>query len=305
MTALPLPLLTVALGGNALSPPAGDASYATERAVITTTAQALATLAARGYRLLVVHGNGPQVGRLLHDEPDPADLDIHVAQTQGELGYLIAEALEAATRQACAALTTRVIVDPDDPAFAAPTKPIGPVLAKRPDDGPSTPSGSGYRRVVASPRPVEIIEVEAIGALLVGHHVIAGGGGGVPLARRDDRRIPTSGVIDKDWVAARLAIAFDAAMLCFATNVDGVLDHPGATDARCIRTLDVAAAQRLLTNGTLGAGSMSPKVESAVDFVAATHRNAVIASVDALAEMLDEPPPGTRVVLGPLSARRV
>jgi carbamate kinase len=181
----------------------------------------------------------------------------------------------------CAALVTRVVVDPADPAFGSPTKPVGPVLA------------GGMRRLVASPRPVRVLEQDAILALLAAHHVVAGGGGGIPVARGGGVSEGIPGVIDKDWVAARLAIAADAHALLFATNVAGVQERHGAADAKLIGSLDLAAARARLGAGEFAAGSMGPKIESALEFVAATGRRAVILHADDLARGLDEPPPGT------------
>lgn len=288
-------LLVIALGGNALSPPAGDQGYAAERAATTVAARQLAALAAKGHRLLVVHGNGPQVGRLLGDETDLANLDIHVAQTQGELGYLLAEALEQACSTRTVALVTRAVVDPTDPAFAHPTKPIGPVLKARPEHGPSIQLPGGWRRTVASPRPLSVVEEHAIGTLLREQHVIAGGGGGIALARTAAGSQGMAGVIDKDWMAARLAITLQAQALVFATNVEGVEDGHGTPQARVRPRLTVAQARALLAAGSLGAGSMAPKVESAADFAAATGKHALILHTDVLARMLDPRPPGTVV----------
>ncbi len=289
-------LLVVALGGNALSPPTGEQSYAVERATVAATGRSLAALAAEGRRLLVVHGNGPQVGRLLRTDADTNDLDVHVAQTQGELGYLLAEALELATGKPAVAIVTRVMVDPADPAFGTPTKPIGPVLRARPAMYPALTVAGGWRRTVASPRPLSVVEEKAIGVLLHDCHVIAAGGGGIPLARAANTTVRLPGVIDKDWVAARLAAAFDAQALVFATDVAGVeVDH-GTAQARLREQLTLADARALLTAGVLGAGSMAPKVESAVGFVAATGRRALILHTDALARAFEPQPPGTAVV---------
>lgn len=296
------PLLVVALGGNALNPPAGDQGYAAERAAVATAAGHLAALARAGWRLLVVHGNGPQVGRLLGRGSDSGNLDIHVAQTQGELGYLLAEALEQANGGAAVALVTRVRVDPADSAFAQPSKPIGPLLGARPANGAAVQLAGGWRRVVASPRPQAVIEEAAIATLLRTRHVIAGGGGGIALARTAGPAAEGSrgmaGVIDKDWTAARLAIALDAQALVFATNVAGVEDAHGTPQARLHAQLGVARARELLAAGALGAGSMAPKVESAVDYVSASGRTAVIVHSDVLARALDAEVPGTRIVPG-------
>lgn len=289
-------LLVIALGGNALSPPAGDQGYATERAAALTAARQLATLAAGGHRLLVVHGNGPQVGRLLGNAADTGNLDIHVAQTQGELGYLLAEALEQMSGTPTVALVTRALVDPADPAFNNPTKPIGPLLPTRPASGPAVQLPGGWRRTVASPHPVAVVEERAIATLLRAQHVIAGGGGGIAIARTAQGLQGLAGVIDKDWMAARLAVALDAQLLVFATNVAGVEDGHGSAQAQLRQRLTVAEACELLAAGGLGAGSMAPKVESALAFVAATGRPALILHSDVLAQALDATPPGTVIV---------
>jgi len=283
------PLVVVALGGNAISPPAADLSFATERAVIGRAAAEIARLAVQGARLLVVHGNGPQVGRLLCAQGigDSESLDVHVAQTQGELGYLLVEALE--TRLAdepCAALVTRALVDPHDEAFRSPTKPVGAILAHPPLGVPSVPipGGHGFRRVVASPRPIAVLELQAIRVLLTTHHVVAGGGGGVALAARQGSRAPQPAVIDKDWVAALLAIALDAERLLFATDVPCAFEAFGSAQARPIGKMPVAEARRRLASGTFLAGSMAPKVESAIAFTEATGRAALITTIVELEE---------------------
>lgn len=288
-------LLVIALGGNALSPPADDQSYATERAAAAGAARQLAALAAQGRRLLIVHGNGPQVGRLLGSAADTGNLDIHVAQTQGELGYLLAEALETASATPTVALVTRALVDPADPAFAAPSKPVGPLLPARPE-GPAVQLAGGWRRTVASPRPLAVLEERAIGTLLREQHVIAGGGGGIAIARTAQGSLGLAGVIDKDWLAARLAVALDAQALVFATNVAGVEDAHGTAQARLRPRLSVAQARALLDGDGLGAGSMAPRVESAIDFVAATGRPALILHSEVLAQALAAAPPGTLIV---------
>jgi carbamate kinase len=281
----------VALGGNALSPPRGDLSLAGERAAVDRAAAELAAVASGGARLLVVHGNGPQVGRLLGAPGlgEPESLDIHVAQTQGEIGYLLVEALEARLGDStCAAVMTRVVVGADDPDFARPTKPVGPVLAAAAPGVPSarTPDGSGWRRVVASPRPLAVLERPAIGTLLARYCVVAGGGGGVVLAGGLPRRRPQAAVVDKDFTAALLAIALDAACLAFVTDVPHAFDAFGRADQRAIRSMRVAEARTRLAEGAFAAGSMAPKVDSAAQYAEATGRRAVIVGLGRLTEAL-------------------
>jgi len=285
------PLIVVALGGNAISPPHGDLSIGAERTVIAHAISELVLVASGGARLLVVHGNGPQVGRLLATEGlgDPENLDVHVAQTQGELGYLVAEELDAHLGgRAAVAVVTRVLVDAEDPAFAEPTKPVGAVLSERPQGVPAmrTPDGRGWRRVVASPRPIAVVEQEAIGVLLAAHHVIAGGGGGVTLAGSLALRHPQPAVVDKDWVAALLAIAFDARQLLFVTDVPVAFDRFGEAGQQPISMMTTDEALGRLAQGVFAPGSMAPKVQSAVQFVAACGRPAMITTIGSITAAL-------------------
>lgn len=284
-------LFVVALGGNAVSPPRGGLTFAVERGLIERAIAELAPLAEDGARLLIVHGNGPQVGRLLAVESvgDDAALDICVAQTQGELGYLIAEALDARLgADATATIVTRVLIDAEDPAFAHPAKPIGPVLDHCPADAPAMqmPDGSGWRRVVASPRPLAVIELHALRSLLTTHHLVAGGGGGVALSGGCGKRRPCAAVVDKDWVASLLAIELGADQLLYITDVPQVFDRFGQHDQEPIHTMSVAQARARLAGHVFAPGSMEPKVASAVHFVATTGRPAVIATLGAIAAAL-------------------
>ena len=292
MSGHPLPLVVIALGGNAITPPRGELSFGVERRVIAAAVDELAALARAGNRLLVVHGNGPQVGRLLAapDLGDPESIDVHVAQTQGELGYLIAERLDAALGgNAAVAVITRVLVNPHDPAFARPTKPVGAVLPAPPDGVPSMrmADGRGWRRVVASPRPLAVVESDAVATLLRTHHVVAGGGGGVALGdTAGSSRGPQAAVVDKDYTAALLAVTMRAERLVFVTDVTHAFDRFGGEDQAAIHTMPVGDAATRLAAGVFAPGSMGPKVESAVQFVTATGRPAVIATVGHLAAAL-------------------
>ena len=271
----------VAIGGHALSSPAADATLAGERAAAAAAGRELAALAA-DRRLLLVHGNGPQVGRLLGAESNLDDLDIRVAQTQGELGYLLAAGLGAASGEAAVALLTRVRVDAE--RANDPEKPIGPVLDQQPAaPHVELPGGRGWRLTVPSPLPLEVLEYAQIRMLLETSHVIAGGGGGVPVAA-DGR--PVAGVIDKDRVAALLAIALSADALVIGTDVDAAYRNFATPSARRIERLSTKEAEALLAAGEFAPGSMAPKVASAAAFVSATGRRAVIASMGQLREAL-------------------
>jgi carbamate kinase len=278
------PLLVLALGGNALSPPTtvGD-DYPVEREIVAGTARVLDRLGGAGHRLLIVHGNGPQVGRLLRQDPSHGSLDIHIAQTQGELGYLLA----AAMREPAVCLLTRVIVDADP---GPPVKPVGPVMKAQPDE-PATRAGDGWRLIVPSPRPLQVVEQRAIETLIASQHVIAGGGGGIP---QNEAGQAVRGVVDKDWVAALLAIRLDAARLVFATDVAGVFDDPKAIHGRPLQELDPDSARALIQRGIAAPGSMAPKLEAAIDFAAATGRSAVICGLDRIEDAVADGA-GTRV----------
>lgn len=260
------PLLVLALGGHGLSRP-NEADYLAERFRIAQLRFALAQLAAQ-YRLLLVHGNGPQVGRLLRDGRVD-DLDIHTAQTQGELGYLLVQTLPSPAL----AVITRVTVNS---ALGPAIKPIGPILESKPDYGESLPVQNGWRIAVPSPQPQAVLETQAIRELLRSHHVVAGGGGGVPLNHNLE---PVNAVVDKDWVAAQLASSLAADMLVFATDVPFIYQDFSLAPAQPIEKLDLVAAETLLEQG-LDAGSMAPKLGSAISFVKKTDKRACICSVE-------------------------
>jgi len=286
MSLVDAPLIVVALGGNAISPPQGDLSFPCERSLIDRAASELARLAERHNRLLIVHGNGPQVGRLLAvpDIGNPDYLDIFVAQTQGELGYLIAEALDRHLGvHSTVAVVSRVLVSATDPAFIRPTKPVGPVLPAPPEGVISerTPTCRGWRRVVASPQPLAVVEQDAIAALLRAKHVVAGGGGGIALSGSPAHQ-PQAAVIDKDWVAALLAVNLLAIQLVYVTDVPCAFERFGEGTQAALPELSVGDALRLLESGAFAPGSMAPKVESAVRFVMASRRPATITTIGAV-----------------------
>lgn len=270
------PLLVLALGGNALSPPAGmSEDYAPERRIVAATGERLNRIADGGYRLLVVHGNGPQVGRLLRHDPTHGNLDIHIAQTQGELGYLLAGSLHSAA----VCLLTRVVVAADP---GPPVKAVGPVLDQRPA-GSSVRAGDGWRVAVPSPLPLAVLELPAIHTLLATRHVIAGGGGGIPQTPSGE---PVAGVVDKDRIAALLAVALDARYLVFATDVPGVYGEPGSRSGPPLADVSLDAARELIDRGVVAPGSMAPKLESALEFATRTGRAASICALDAVEQAL-------------------
>ena len=300
-------LIVVGLGGNALAPPGEPLDAKLMQARAEDAAVSLAALARRG-DLVVTHGNGPQVRQMAIDRAasgHPAPLDELDALTEGQLGYLIGQAIgnELPDRQVVSVLT-RVVVDLEDPAFANPTKPVGPLLR---DGAVSVPGwqivslGDGLsRRVVASPEPGEIVELAAIRVLLdAGHIVVCAGGGGIPVARGNDGRLRgVDAVIDKDLTTARLAIALGADALILLTDVVAVETDYRTPQARRIHKAGVGWLRGL----GLPAGSMGPKVEAACRFAESTGRLAGIGRLD-LAEQVLAGSSGTLVASGEFPTR--
>ena len=270
-----------------------------QRANASHAARALAGLVRAGHDLVVTHGNGPQVGLLAlqgaafrPDAPDP--LDMLGAETEGMIGYLIEQELENALGhdRPVAALLTQIVVDPADPAFARPTKPVGPVY---PEAEAKTlaaqrgwaiaPDGPHWRRVVPSPKPVEIPDLRVIRLLLAqGVVVICAGGGGIPVVRRADGSLTgVEAVIDKDHASALLARGIGADALLMLTDVEGVMEGFGTPEARRIARLTVDQARRM----ALPAGSMGPKVAAGQGFVAGGGRLAGIGRMEEAAAILD------------------
>lgn len=298
-------LLVLALGGNALLPRRSAGRLEDQWRAARAAAEHVARLASEGRPLLLVHGNGPQVGlelqraALTEASLPGLTVDMAVAGTQGSLGYCLARSLDDALaargiQRPVVALVTQVLVDDDDPAFAQPEKPIGPWLSAAEAAAAHHrlgwtvaslgPEPRGWRRLVASPLPRRVLELEAIRALLAGGAlVVAGGGGGVPLRRAAGRLEGVAAVVDKDQTAALLAQALGAAGLLIATDVKGVALRHGQPDETWLARLDLAQAEALLAAGALGAGSMRPKVEAALA-VARSGARALICHLEAIDE---------------------
>jgi carbamate kinase len=290
-------LIVVALGGNAVLRAGDRGTAAEQRARIRETCAALGSLLERG-EVVLTHGNGPQVGNeLLRQERaaaevPPLPLYLAVAQTQAEIGTLIASELAALGRSA-ACLLTHVLVDEDDPAFERPSKPIGPfykrsrarTLEQERGWTMVEDAGRGWRRAVPSPMPLEIVELELVRTLVgSGAFAIACGGGGIPVVRRDGRLDGVDAVIDKDRASALLATALGAEQLVILTDVPGVLRDFGGDDEKLIAELSTRDAEELAAE--LPAGSMGPKVEASIEFARATGNEALITSAESLPEAL-------------------
>lgn len=297
----------IALGGNALGSSAAEQQ---ERAAAACSA--LAELTAQGHEIVISHGNGPQVGMInlafelaagIDRKVSPMPLQECTAMSQGYIGYHLQKALanelgrRGLPRQA-AGIVTQVVVDADDPAFRKPSKPIGAFYdadtareMMRADPGlcMKDDSGRGWRRMVPSPRPVDIVERESILALLrSGFIVIACGGGGIPVVRDGSGGYHgVSAVIDKDFASAKLAEAVDADCLFILTAVEHVCVSFGRPEQRELRTLSAGEAEKYMRDGQFGEGSMKPKVAAAMDFVrSGPGRRAVIASLEKAAQAM-------------------
>ena len=299
-------LTVVALGGNALLGPGERGTAVEQRANLAKTFEAASSIFREG-EVVVTHGNGPQVGNellrqeLASTEAPPLPLYIAVAQTQAEIGALVASELEPVAGRRVAVVLTRVVVAEDDQAFANPTKPVGPfydaekahVLEQERGWSVEEDANRGWRRVVPSPKPLQILELEPIRTLLESGSVVVGvGGGGIPVVARDGRHDGVDAVIDKDHASALLAVELGAERLVILTQVPAVYIDFASEDQQALVELVPGRDDGLIDS--LPAGSMRPKVEAAFRFVSETGGEALITSSDALAAGK----PGTRVVAG-------
>jgi carbamate kinase len=282
--------ILVALGGNALLRRGEEMTAENQRRNVRHAAEALAPLG-REQQLVITHGNGPQVGLLAlqsaaYDHAGSFPLDVLGAQTEGMIGYMIEQELGNILpfEQPFATILSMVEVDPDDPAFENPTKPIGPVYAEeearrlaRENGWKMAPDGDGFRRVVASPAPKRIFQIRPIKWLLEkGCIVICAGGGGIPTVYRPGRKLyGIEAVVDKDRASALLARELEVDLFIMATDADAVYLDWGKPTRRAIRR----ASPRAFAELSFAAGSMAPKVEAAVDFVTRTGKTAAIGAL--------------------------
>lgn len=290
-------ILVVALGGNALVRKGERGTIDEQFHNLRVPVAQIARLS-RHHRIVITHGNGPQVGDLMLqqeccDVVPKLPLEILVAQTQGQIGYMIESTLDNELmklrldrRQPFVTLLSYVLVDEHDPAFHHPTKPIGPAL---PEDRiatlpyPVVKTPKGYRRVVASPQPVTVVEKREIKRLVeMGFIVISCGGGGIPVIREGRSFAGVDAVIDKDLASAKLAEEVGADCFVIATDVPGVALHFGGPDERWLRTLTVSEARRHLDAGEFPPGSMGPKVEACCQYLLQGGKRALITAVDAI-----------------------
>ncbi len=313
--------LVVALGGNAISAPGKIGDIDEQFAQVSETAEVLCDAIARGYHLVVTHGNGPQVGNVLRrvelarSELYPIPLEVCVADTQAGMGYMIAQCLSNTMNRRnlshdVTAVVTTVLVDPNDPAFQDPNKAIGPMLTEaqaivhRTKDGwQIRDEGKGrFRRVVPSPLPRKIIEMPAIESLIVGGQiVVCCGGGGIPVAVDSNGIVRgVAAVIDKDRTTGLLARHLQAPTLVILTAVEYACINYGKPDERQLKQITADEAEAYMNTNQFGAGSMLPKIEAGIDFVRhSPHADAVaiIAHVNHFAAAIDGKS-GTRIVRG-------
>lgn len=299
--------IVVALGGNALQEKGAPATADAQLHVIRETVKYIADLIEKGEEVIIVHGNGPQVGRIViqnemaRNETPAMPLDVCDGMSQGMIGYHIEQALndELYSRdmdQPVACIVTQVVVNQDDTAFTNPTKPIGPFYTKKEaeelvDKGYDMveDAGRGYRRVVASPMPEQIVEIKSIKALVdVGHIVITVGGGGIPVVRSENRRLKgVSAVIDKDLAAEKLAEELKADTLLILTSVPKVSLNFGQENQKDLDSVSPGEIKEYIEEGHFAPGSMLPKVKAAMKFAESGEgRRAIIASLNEALEAL-------------------
>lgn len=293
--------LVIALGGNALQTKSSEPTAEAQLEVAKSTCEHIAEILDLGYEIGIVHGNGPQVGRLMlafeaaKDVVPAMPLDVCGAMSQGYIGYHIQQSLKSAINKRgrdfpVLTLATQVVVDKDDPAFKAPTKPIGPFYTEdaagkiNAEKGyvMKEDSGRGWRRVVPSPLPVKIVEIDAVKRLWGASIVITCGGGGIPVIENSDGSLEgTAAVIDKDYAAELLAEQIDADILLILTEVEKVAINFGKANQENLSHMTAAQASKYVDEGHFAPGSMLPKVRAAIKFVQTRpDKKAIITSLD-------------------------
>jgi carbamate kinase len=302
MEETPKPTLLVALGGNALIRKGEEGTVPQQFKTLAVPIRQIARLS-QNYRIIITHGNGPQVGNLLLQQESCQEvpklpLEILVAQTQGQIGYMIESTLDSELMdlgihvKPLISLITYVVVDENDPAFSDPSKPIGPVY-KRKKDAPSghpvRKTAKGFRRVVVSPKPMTIIEKREIKKLINADFiVICCGGGGIPVVREGRAFQGVDAVIDKDLASAKLAEEVGVDIFLIATDVSGVALNYGTPDQKYLSKVTVREAQQYLSEGHFPSGSMRPKVEATIQFIRNKGKRALITSIEEIESAVKE-----------------
>ena len=309
----------IAIGGNAITQEGQVGTIAEQMENIEQSLSPVVKMLTDGYDLIITHGNGPQVGSALIKEETSKNkvpaypLDILNAQTQGSIGVLIEQALKNKLRLArstreVATLITQVLVDPKDPRFENPSKPVGPFyteeqLKQLKSEEPSArdftwveDSGRGYRRVVPSPLPVDILNKKAIQSLAENHFVVvAGGGGGIPVVEDNGQFIGVEAVIDKDFASALIAAQIEADIFMILTGVSRVMLNYGKPNQVELAEMTVAQAKKYMDEGQFPKGSMGPKIEAAVSYIEKGGKQVIITSIDKVEAALNGET-GTKIV---------
>jgi carbamate kinase len=319
-----MPTAVVAIGGNSLVRAGERGTLEEQRRNLQATCEGIAAVMASGYRVVITHGNGPQVGdallrcELAASQVQPLPLDVCVAETQGSIGYLMQQALQETLerrglRRPVVTVVTQVLVSRRDPAFRHPAKPVGRFYTRAEAEQRHATlrwhmredALRGYRRLVPSPEPKAIIELPAIaGALSSGALVIACGGGGIPVVFRGDRLVGIDAVIDKDRVSSLLAWELEAELFLISTSVDQVALNYGTPDERALESLSAEDARRSLREGQFPPGSMGPKIEAALSYLERGGRLVLITSPEKIPEAL-QGLAGTRITTAPVPAHRL
>ncbi len=305
-------ILLVALGGNALIKKGQIGTVEEQFENLRTPISQIARLS-RKYRLIITHGNGPQVGNLLLkqescDAVPKLPLEILVAQTQGQIGYMIESTLDSemmkqkiTPQKPLVSLISYVVVDEKEPAFQNPTKPIGPILTEDEAKGlpyPTVRTKKGYRRAVASPKPITIVEKREISKLIdMEFIVICCGGGGIPVIREGRSFYGVDAVIDKDLASAKLAKEVNVDIFLIATDVKGVFLNYERPDEKYLNTMTVTEASGYLSEGHFPEGSMGPKIEAAIEFLKGGGERAIITSIATIEDAI-EGKGGTEIIRG-------
>ena len=308
-------LVVVALGGNALLRSNQKGTYNEQIENVTETCEALMSFIKNGDNLIIGHGNGPQVGNVMlqHEagakmfEVQPMPMDFCVSETQGSIGYMIETGFRKVLSQHgykhnIVTLVTRVLVDGNDPMFKNPTKPVGPYYDKEEaeDYAAATgaifkedPKGRGWRKVVASPKPLEINNIELVELLArEGNIVVTAGGGGIPVVEKDGYYVGVEAVIDKDLASSLVAVQTKADEFYILTDVPQAYINFRKENEKALGRITVAEAKKYLEDGQFTEGSMAPKMRAAIKFVEETGHDAVITD----ASSLGNPNAGTRIV---------
>jgi len=298
----------VALGGNAILQRKETGTSEQQFANIRHTSLQLVDLFLHGALLTITHGNGPQVGDILLRNDlaknilPPMPLDVCGAESQGMIGYMLQQSLDNELRKAgldipMVTILTQTIVDKNDSAFSAPTKPIGPFYSEAEATNLADEKGwkivndsnKGYRRVVASPKPSSIVELKVIRKMFEeGFMIIHSGGGGIPVVRNDDGSLMgVEAVIDKDLTSSLIASLLGVDVLLILTDVEKLALNYGKTEEQKLDSLGIEDARKYLTEGQFPAGSMGPKVQASINFVEAGGKKAIIASLEQARQALD------------------